>query len=311
MGRTRPATAAGRMPVFPEGSAMLKTAKMDVTPAMARQWLKYNTRNRPLRPSHVERLKASFERGEYVMTHQGIAFATDGSVIDGQHRLHAIADMPDGTSFPMLVTLGLKHEDVFPVVDVVSAGRSVSDVLGVDRKAAEVGMFLCRIANHSRSGITPTLAAPYIALTHNATADLLAYCGRVCKTWSAAPVRAAAVYNIMRGQPADYVKASYAKLVSADFDAMEPVHRALFRSNLTGKVRSTDAHDLFVRATRAFNPVYAKNIKVQINDLAGDMAEVRFWLDGIVPSAQKNAPAEAEAKVSKARRHSTSARAAA
>lgn len=286
----------------------MKTEIVQVTPRLARNWLKGNTRNRPLRPAHVERLRASFERGEYVMTHQGIAFATDGTVADGQHRLTAISLLPDHYSFPMLVSHGLDHEEAFPVIDVVMATRSVSDVLGIDRKVAEVGMFLCRLWEGKTSGITPTLAMPFIELTAPTTSELLRFCGSTSKTWSSAPVRSAAVVSLMRGTNADYVKLMYHNLVNADFQAMTPVIASLFRSHLSGKVRANDANDLFVRCTRAFNPAIASHTKIQIKDVSVAITEVRAWLG--MAMAQKNAPAQAEAK-GKTRGNSNGGRAAA
>lgn len=272
----------------------MKTEIMQVTPRLCREWLKTNTRNRPIRPTHVERLRASFERGEYVMTHQGVAFCDDGTIADGQHRLTAISLLPDNHSFPMLVTHGLSHEAAFPVIDIVMATRSVSDVLGVDRKIAEVGMFLCRLWEAKSSGITPTLAQPFIDLTSARSKELLEFCNQTSRTWSSAPVRSAAVVCLMRGINPDYVKLMYRCMAAADFDAMTPVVRSLFRSHLNGKVRAADSHDLFVRCLRAFDPANANLSKLQINDLAGSIGEVREWISYAL--AKKNAPAEAEAK---------------
>ena len=278
----------------------MHTEIINVTPKLAREYLTRNTRNRALRSAHVERLRASFERGEYVMTHQGIAFSSDGTVADGQHRLEAIAQLPDTFSFPMLVTTGLRHEDAFPVIDIVQANRNVSDVLGVDKRVADVGTFFCRIA--VGNGSTPTQIAPYIALIEGPTYELMSFCGRSVKTWSSAPVKAAAVYSLMTGIDADYVKLMYQCLVSADFGSMPPVISSLFRAHLGGRVRAADAYDLFVRCVRAFNPKNADSTKIQIKDQAASVAIVRAWLEAQM--AKKNAPAKAGAKEVKARTNS-------
>lgn len=63
-----------------------------VTPEMARTWLSTsNSRNRHLSNPHVDRMAAAMTNGEWEQTHEGIAFDTDGELIDGQHRLAAIA----------------------------------------------------------------------------------------------------------------------------------------------------------------------------------------------------------------------------
>lgn len=80
----------------------------DVTPKLAEEWLKRNVNNRKLDRSLVARLAADFSSGHYTQTHQGAAFDTDGNLVDGQHRLHAI--VASGVTVRMLVTRGLKPE---------------------------------------------------------------------------------------------------------------------------------------------------------------------------------------------------------
>lgn len=64
----------------------------EITPDLAKEFLKKNSRNRPIRPTvvadYVEQLKA----GTFKTTHQPIAFDPDGNLLDGQHRLTAIVE---------------------------------------------------------------------------------------------------------------------------------------------------------------------------------------------------------------------------
>src|SRR4051794_35979993 len=46
--------------------------------------------NRSIRQARVEKLAHAIELGQWQLTHQPLAIATDGAVLDGQHRLHAI-----------------------------------------------------------------------------------------------------------------------------------------------------------------------------------------------------------------------------
>jgi hypothetical protein len=59
---------------------------------MACEWLKRNTRNRPVNRGHLDRLVRDLQSKRWVLTHQGIAFGIDGTLLDGQHRLTAIAE---------------------------------------------------------------------------------------------------------------------------------------------------------------------------------------------------------------------------
>lgn len=51
--------------------------------------LKCNTRNLPVRQSHVDYLASEMAAGRWHLTHQGIAFDSD-VLVDGQHRLLAV-----------------------------------------------------------------------------------------------------------------------------------------------------------------------------------------------------------------------------
>ena len=63
---------------------------MDVGPELAARWLEGNTHNRPLKQPLVDRFVRDMQAGHWRLTHQGIAFDTDGVLIDGQHRLWAV-----------------------------------------------------------------------------------------------------------------------------------------------------------------------------------------------------------------------------
>lgn len=68
---------------------------MDVTPALAREWLGLNTSNRSIRRTVVDRYKGDIERGEWQLNGEAIVL-NGGSLLDGQHRLLACvaADKP-------------------------------------------------------------------------------------------------------------------------------------------------------------------------------------------------------------------------
>ena len=96
-----------------------------VTPALAIALLSRNPNNRPLSKCNLEFLKSELKSGQWKLTHQGIAIAQDGSLIDGQHRLQAIKET--GISAELLVTEGIDGE-VFSVLDT-GKKRSGKDVL--------------------------------------------------------------------------------------------------------------------------------------------------------------------------------------
>jgi hypothetical protein len=86
----------------------MKTELMTVTPDIAREWLKKNHHNRAVVKTVVERYARDMTAGEWKVTHQGIAFAPDGSLLDGQHRLMAI--VASGVTIITNVTQGVSDE---------------------------------------------------------------------------------------------------------------------------------------------------------------------------------------------------------
>jgi hypothetical protein len=96
-----------------------------VTPELAREWLGLNTHNRNLRTRVVLAYAADMASGNWQWNGDSVKFAADGTLLDGQHRLAAIAE--SGCTVAMLVVRGLKNE----TQDTVDGGvkRTFGDVL--------------------------------------------------------------------------------------------------------------------------------------------------------------------------------------
>ena len=103
----------------------MKTIIETITPALAKAFLEKNTANRNLREGFVSYLANEMITGRWKLTNQGIAFFTDGTLADGQHRLHAV--IQSGVSIEMQVTRGL-DKDAMSAIDV-GAKRSIADFL--------------------------------------------------------------------------------------------------------------------------------------------------------------------------------------
>lgn len=102
----------------------------EITPEIAKRFLSRNVANRNLREATVRSYEIDMRRGNWVPTHQGIAFNDRGDLIDGQHRLTAI--VRSGATVKMLITRGLPAESgrtkTMDAVDV-GAVRTVRDHL--------------------------------------------------------------------------------------------------------------------------------------------------------------------------------------
>lgn len=86
----------------------MTTTEVLITPEIAKEWLDKQGLNRPKKQAWVDQYARAMKAGEWKLTHQGIAFAKNGELKDGQHRLFAIikADVP----VKMMVTYGVDND---------------------------------------------------------------------------------------------------------------------------------------------------------------------------------------------------------
>jgi len=111
-----------------------------ITPKQAEKYLQFNTSNRTLRKSLVSQYARDMEHGKWKLTHQGLAFNCDGTLLDGQHRLKAIVE--SGVTVQMLVARGVetKHQLVMDDHAKRSAGDALTLVRGECITAMEVAI---------------------------------------------------------------------------------------------------------------------------------------------------------------------------
>jgi hypothetical protein len=131
-----------------------------VTKTLVDTLLAMNTNNRIIKSRVVERYKRDIASGNWALTNQGIGVSADGVLIDGQHRLLAIAQ----SGYPpveILVVYGLamdsqKHVDQ-------QAKRSARDLLvfafnaRVSRSAPAIGNCILKF-DLITTGYTPTIS---------------------------------------------------------------------------------------------------------------------------------------------------------
>lgn len=147
---------------------------VNITPALAADWLALNAKNRNLRQHIVDAYARDMTAGEWHFTGEPIKFEGRGDLIDGQHRLMAI--MRCGKTVPMLVVRGLRAD----VQDFMDSGikRSVADMLSLQghtsatvlASTARFGVIVEAGGRKGMSGrpVTKSEIAAYI----NATPDL-------------------------------------------------------------------------------------------------------------------------------------------
>lgn len=111
----------------------METQVMTITPKKAVAFLGKNDRNRNIEDKKVSSYAADMKHGKWLLTHQGIAFYDDGTLMDGQHRLKAI--IRSDTTVRMMVTTGIQKpafgQTPMDVIDRQKA-RSIGNQLQIE-----------------------------------------------------------------------------------------------------------------------------------------------------------------------------------
>ena len=126
-----------------------------ITPAIAKKYLACNVKNRPVRQNHLKALINEMRQGIYLETHQGIAFNTNGELIDGQHRLMAVIE--SGATVTMPVARGLPVTQTingteFNTMDVIDRGprRTVADQLKLNHGVVDANRYVAAMRTIAR-----------------------------------------------------------------------------------------------------------------------------------------------------------------
>ena len=101
---------------------------IDITPAMATEWLERNPDNRPITDSKVSQYSHDMKNGKWDMNGETIKIAIDGTLLDGQHRLWAI--FKTGVTVPIMVVTNLPRS-CFATIDT-GRPRSGADAISIN-----------------------------------------------------------------------------------------------------------------------------------------------------------------------------------
>lgn len=157
----------------------MKTTIKEITPQWASQILETrNPNNRKLSERFVDRLVRDIRANGWILTHQGIAFDENGDLIDGQHRLAAIARA--NKSVKAMITTGVPKSQrcngiVLKTFEAIDSGkpRNVGQMIAMNGWANgnRVAAVVRAMANWA------TGVEQWIAMTTPQTEKILAKCG--------------------------------------------------------------------------------------------------------------------------------------
>lgn len=234
-----------------------------VTPEMARSLLATNTNNRAVRHGNVRLYARRMRNGEWISNKtEPITFDRNGRLIQGQHRLLAVIE----SGVPIRFWLAFDESpEAWDVLDQPGR-RNLADMLTLEKKIAEVVQLACVLSSGQTRVETP-LAKKVAPVVAPVAAELVRVHGTVCRFFSSAPMRLAAVVHAMRGDR-DHAWSVYGHLIHGRVEDMPPVAKALVSQVVRGTIRyggGAGASDgVYARGFKVLDPSHANDTKLLV-----------------------------------------------
>lgn len=247
---------------------------IDVTPAMAKEWLKGNQQNRPIRKSYVHALAQSMKRGEWAVTHQAIAL-NGTRLVDGQHRLLAVVQ----SGLPR-VTMTVARDADSATFDAIDIGvkRSLSDIYRDDIHVMHPVAFIARLL--FGQAVSPREVQPIYMKFSEPLREIMKLTDRNIKRFSAAPIKVSALAAVLSGERKEYVYDIYRNMCEFRVEELPRAAQILVKQMTVGepggrKVAGSQSNQLLVRSWIAFQESNANLQKILVKNLPGRIDEVR------------------------------------
>ena len=242
----------------------LKIRVLNIGPYEAMALLEANKDNRPLRKGRVNYYAQIMKQGDWMLTHQGIAFSREGIGLDLQHRLNAIIKAE--VTVPMLVVEGLNPKS-FHAIDQHER-RTVQDAMKKPKKTIEEAKLFIRMSGKENYQHPTLRDIAGVVLSIQSISEMIAETAPTnTAIFSSAAMRCAAIILIMTGVEPVIVIENYRVLVNRNTNAWSPVMHAFYRQVMSKKITTKDdlaRYDLFARGLTVLNPKCANLSKVQV-----------------------------------------------
>jgi len=225
-----------------------------ITPALAAAYLERNTGNRPKKERHIAQIADAMKRGQWMLTHEAIAFSKSGRLIDGQHRLCAV--VKSNATVQMHVARECE-ESTFAVIGD-GARRKAADVLstmGESHSVKLAGMIRCALEGMDRGTyVTKSDVRKLIESKHGTIArELVTVPGASSKNWLPSPCAGACLRGVLSGEiPKEKAIDAISRFQLEDWRkyGLDDPMRAM-RTMLSREQSTTERYAYAVRAWRA------------------------------------------------------------
>lgn len=255
-----------------------------VTPLMASAWLEnIDPMQRKVRPTKVKQFESMLKKGELMCTHQGLLISEKGTLLDGQHRLHAIVNT--GISAKLMVTRNAPQS----LMSYLDGGtpRTDADRLNVSPDVVAVANCLARFGRPAYE-VTASVKQQVIAVVGERVQELRAFAPTCVRNLTVAQVRAAVVLHMHDERSARRTHAmnQYRAITLSDYASFSHYvglfhKQALRGSTSTGAINKDD---LFIRAWLAFDVRNESKNLLLIRDFEARRYELLEEIESQIPS---------------------------
>jgi len=198
-----------------------------VTPEHAKQLLGKNISNRPLRSKHVDSIARDMAAGAWMLNNDAICVATDGTLLNGQHRLSAVVKC--GKPIKMLMAYGFSPE-TYKVLDS-GKKRSVADNMNITTNlAAAIKMAFSLAQGQFYSGNDNPNFKEIETLMNSEFGTIYDTLPRQIKTLPGTSVRVAAIAAILKGVDPAYVILEINSISNLDYENVTRGGQSILRS---------------------------------------------------------------------------------
>lgn len=251
----------------------MRTEIISMTPEAAEAILaKHNIGNRALRENHVQKFVGIIHRNEWVPLSQGVSLSSTGRLLNGQHRLAAIAK----AGKTVLINMTYDEPDAnYAVLDSDLVPRRAMDYLQVPTRVAEVSKLITAVCHPSSHDRTVETTKAVHAIFGDAAQQVVDTCPTYKRAVTSAPVRTAAAIRVALGQGA-YVLPLFKKIANVELDDLPPIAKAFIKQTMDeNRITPNNRGDYLVRAWTVFDEAKKDLTKLSVRGKSVIMAEIR------------------------------------
>jgi len=253
-----------------------------ISPERAKLMLNKNYNNRTLSKDAVDQFIRDMRNGEWKFTHQSILLGDDDCVIDGQHRLVAIARSGIGQWSLVARDKSLSSARDLPID--VGVKRRTAFILGTNTAFASMLTYAFKVC---RGITTPSFAdiKSYIPVFEGPYAQVTKDCKVHRRMVTIAPVQLAGVVMAMHGADVEYINKTYLSLAYSKFSEMPPFVASFYRQVIVDRSKFVHS-ELFARAIRVFDSTKKDLTKMSVRDETLAYNEAKQLLQQILEAAR-------------------------